>query len=191
MQISQIRCLKWRPHPIIIILPLHHIVLLTTIPQMKTDIKNFLTGLIEAQDQTLAALHKKQSLLVRPEKEALDSIAAEEEATLEKMQHMLTRREEILTAARLQNIRCDSIEQLCEHFFPRNVEVQKLLNEIKSRAQQIQLLAYTNWTLGRKSQIHFSQLLELVETRLGQGKKTYSQQSKNDASGGWFVDRVA
>ena len=157
---------------------------------MKTDIQTFLTGLIETQNQLLAVLHKKQSLLVRPEKEALAAIEPEEEAMVENMQRMLNRREEILTAARMQNIPCDSIEQLCEHFFPRNVNVQKMLIEAKSRTQQIQLLAYTNWTMSRKSLIHVSQILELLETR-GQGKTTYSQRSKTDTSGGLQVDRVA
>ena len=157
---------------------------------MKTDIQPFLTQLIAAQNQMLAVLHKKQSLLVRPEKEALKAIEAEEEAIIENMQKMLNRREEILTAARMQNIECNSIDQLCEHFFPRNVEVQKLLIEAKSRAQQIQLLAYTNWTMSRKSLIHVSQILELLETR-GQGKTTYNQQSSTNISGGLQVDRVA
>ena len=157
---------------------------------MKTDILDFLNQLIEAQTQTLAVLHKKQTLLVRPEKEAIASISAEEEQTLAKMQKILMRREELLTAARLQNVQGDSIEQLCDHFFPRNIEVQKLLNEAKHRTQQIQLLAYTNWTMSRKSLIHVSQILELLETR-GQGKTTYHTRSSADASGGGFVDRVA
>ena len=157
---------------------------------MKTDLQNFLTQLTEAQAQMLAVLHKKQAILVRPDKEAIAAIEAEEESTLERMQRVLTRREEILTAARLQNIQCDSIDHLCEHFFPRNVEVQRFINEIKARTQQIQLLAYTNWTMTRKSLIHVSQILELLETR-GQGKTTYSQRSKAETTGGGFVDRVA
>ena len=157
---------------------------------MKTDIPTFLTQLIETQNQMLAVLHKKQSLLVRPEKEALAAITAEEEAMVDNMQRMLNRREEILTAARMQNIPCDSIEQLCEHFFPHNIEVQKLLIEAKSRTQQIQLLAYTNWTMSRKSLIHVSQILELLETR-GQGKTTYQPQPETALSRGGFVDRVA
>ena len=109
---------------------------------------------------------------------------------VEKMQQMLNRREELLTAARLQNIGSDSIEQLCGHFFPQNVEVQKLLDEVKHRAHQIHLLAYTNWTMSRKSMIHVSQILELLETR-GQGKTTYHPHPNTHTARGGLVDRVA
>ena len=157
---------------------------------MKTDIPNFLNELIEAQNQYLAVLHKQQKVLIRPTREEIASISGEEEKAREQLQKMLARKEELLTAARLQNIQSDSIEQLCEHFFPHNVSVQKLLNEVRSRSQQMQLLAYTNWTINRKSAIHVSQILELLETR-GQGKTTYNQRSKADTSGGLQVDRVA
>ena len=157
---------------------------------MKTDILDFLVQLTETQDQMLAALHKKQAVLVKPEKEAMESVTAEEEAVLEKMQKMLDRREELLTAARLQNILSDSIERLCGHLFPHNVSVHKLLDGARHRTQQIGLLAYTNWTMTRKSMIHISQILELLETR-GQGKTTYQPQSNTDISQGSFVDRVA
>ena len=157
---------------------------------MKTDLQDFLDQLIETQIQMLAVLRRKQALLVKPEKEAMALISAEEEETLEKMQNILKRREDILTSARLQNVRGDSIEQLCDHFFPHNTEIQKMLDEVKNRTQQIQLLAYTNWTMSRKSMIHISQILELLETR-GQGKTTYQPQVNTDVSRGGFVDRVA
>jgi len=157
---------------------------------MKTDLLNFLNQLIETQNHMLAVLHKKQAVLVRPEKETMASVAAEEEDVLKKMQHILNRREELLTAARLQNISSDSIEQLCEHFFPRNIEMQKMIDAVRHKTHQIRLLAYTNWTMSRKSMIHVSQILELLETR-GQGKATYHPPQSTAAPGGGFVDRVA
>ena len=155
---------------------------------MKAELQDFLNQLIDAQTQMLAVLHKKQTILVKPEKEAVAQISAEEEKTLETMQNVLHRREELLTTARLQNIRGDSVEQLCEHFFPRNLEVQRMLGDIKHRSHQIRLLAYTNWTLSRKSLIHVSQILELLETG-GRGKATYQPQTSSTRSG--LVDRVA
>jgi hypothetical protein len=157
---------------------------------MKTDIQKFLDQLLKSQSQMLAALHKKQAILVKPDKEAIALIVGEEEKAIESMQNVLKRREEILTMARLQNIRGDSIEQLCGHFFPQNIEVQKLLDETKHRTQQIRLLAYTNWTMSRKSSIHVSQILELLETQ-GQGKTTYQPQTNGTTSRSNFVDRVA
>jgi hypothetical protein len=157
---------------------------------MKEDILDFLNQLIESQTQMIAILHKKQVVLVKPETKAMALISAEEEQILETMQNILQRREELLTTARLQNIRGDSIEQLCGHFFPHNTDVQKMLDETKHRTQQIRLLAYTNWTMSRKSLIHVSQILELLETR-GQGKTTYQPQTNPEASRGGFVDRVA
>jgi len=157
---------------------------------MKTDIKKFLTQLIESQHRMLAVLHKKQAILVKPNPEAMESMSHEEEKAMSDMQDILKRRDDLLMAARLQNIRSHSIEQLCEHFFPCNIEVQKLLAESKHRTQQIRLLAYTNWTMSRKSLIHVSQILELLETR-GQGKTTYQPQANRDTSHGGFVDRVA
>ena len=157
---------------------------------MKKQLLNFLNQLIETQVQMLAMLQKKQAILVQPKKQAIALIYAEEEGTVKTMQDMLQRREEILTAARLQNVRGDSIEQLCEHFFPRNIEVHKLLTETRQYTHQIRLLAYTNWTMSRKSLIHVSQILELLETR-GQGKTTYQPSANTDASGGGFVDRAA
>jgi len=156
---------------------------------MKTDLLDFLSQLIETQKQMLAVLHEQQRVLVRPEKEALAMVTAKEKGALDQMRQVLDRREELLTAARLQNICGDTIEQLCGQFFPRNLEVHKMLDEAKHRTHQIRLLAYTNWTLSRKSMIHVSQILELLETQ-GQGKTTYHPRS-NDASGGGFVDRVA
>jgi flagellar biosynthesis GTPase FlhF len=157
---------------------------------MKPDIQNFLHQLAEAQEQTIAVLQKKQAILVKPEKEALASISAEEEEMLKELQDVLNRREEIITSARLQNIQGDSIEQLCEHFFPRNVEVEKLLIEARHRVQRIQLLAFTNWRMSRQSLNHISQILELLETG-GQGKTTYHPKPPSDALGSGCVDRVA
>ena len=156
---------------------------------MKTEILNFLHQLIETQSQMIAVLYEQQKVLVRPEKEAMATVTTKEKEAIETMQCVLNRREELLTAARLQNISGDTIEQLCEHFFPRNLEVHKLLGEAKHRTHQIRLLAYTNWTMSRKSMIHVSQILELLETQ-GQGKTTY-QRSQTNTSGGGFVDRVA
>ena len=156
---------------------------------MKTDIQNYLTQLIESQNQWLTILHKKQAILVKPEKEAMALIAVEEEKAVESMQSVLKRREELLTSARMQNIRGDSIEQLCEHFFPRDVEMQQLLNEARHRTQQIRFLNYTNWLISRKSLIHVSQILELLDK--GQGKATYQPQTNNQTSRSNFVDRVA
>jgi flagellar biosynthesis/type III secretory pathway chaperone len=157
---------------------------------MNTNVLEFLSQLLESQDSMLAVLHKKQAILAKPEKEAIASLAAEEEAALKKMQKVLQGREALLTAARLQNIPSDSIEQLCGHFFPHNANVQKLLEEAKHRTHQIGLLAYTNWTMSRKSLIHVSQILELLETR-GQGKTTYQPQTTRDISRGRLVDHVA
>ena len=157
---------------------------------MRTDILDYLINLTEAQDEVLVLLHEQQAVLVKPEKEALESITAEEEAILEKMRKMLDSREEILTAARLQNIPGDSIEQLCGHFFPHNVSVRKLLDGAKHRTQQISILAYTNWMVGRKSMILISQIRELLETG-GQGKTTYQPQPDAPQSRGGLVDRVA
>ena len=156
---------------------------------MKTDIQDYLTQLIESQNQWLAILHKKQAILVKPEKEAMALIAVEEEKAVESMQNILKWREELLTSARLQNIRGDSIEQLCEHFFPRNSEVQQLLDAAKHRTQQIRFLNYTNWLISRKSLIHVSQVLELLDK--GQGKTTYQPQTNSQPSRSNFVDRVA
>ena len=154
---------------------------------MQTDLQNFLQKLNETQIQMLAVLHKKQAILVRPEKEAIALITHEEQQSLGAMQSILQQREDILTAARLQNIRGDSIEQLCGHFFPHNIEVQKLLDETKYQTEQIRLLAYTNWTLSRKSLIHVSQILELLATQ-GRGKTTYQPRQP---AGGSRVNRVA
>jgi len=156
---------------------------------MKTDIQNYLTQLIESQNQWLTILHKKQAILVKPEKDAMASITVEEEKAVESMQNVLKRRENLLTSARLQNIRGDSIEQLCEHFFPRDVEMLQLLNEARHRTQQIRFLNYTNWLISRKSLIHVSQILELLDK--GHGKTTYQPQTNGQASRSNFVDRVA
>ena len=157
---------------------------------MKEDIQNFLKQLIEAQHQMLAVLQKKQKILVNPEKEAVAAISVEEEQTLAAMHHMIERREELLTAARLQNVPCETIEQLCEHFFPRHLEVQKLLNEVKHLARQISFLGFTNWKMGRQSLIHIEQILELLATR-GQGITTYHPQSQAVSARGVSVDRIA
>lgn len=156
---------------------------------MKTDIQDYLTQLIESQKQWLTTLHKKQAILVKPEKEAMALITVEEGKAVESMQSILKRREELLTSARLHNVRGDSIEQLCEHFFPRDLEVQQLLNEARHRTQQIRFLNYTNWLISRKSLIHVSQILELLDK--GHGKTTYQPQTNGQSPRSNFVDRVA
>jgi len=169
----------------------YHPAIVTNFGQtMKTDLLDFLNQLIETQDQMLAVLHEQQKVLVRPEKEAMAMVTAKEKGALDQMQQVLDRREELLTTARLQNISGDTIEQLCGQFFPRNIEVHKMLDEAKHRTHQIRLLAYTNWTLSRKSMIHVSQILELLETQ-GRGQTTYHQRRNTGTSGGGFVDRVA
>jgi flagellar biosynthesis/type III secretory pathway chaperone len=157
---------------------------------MKQDLLDFLKQLSTAQVKTLAVLQNKQRLLVKPEKEALDAILAEENAILGMMQQVIQRREEILTSARLDNMTDDSIETLCEHCFPQNFEIRKLIEETKQRTLQIRYVAYTNWTLSRKSIVHLSQMLEILGTH-GQGKTTYKLQNGAKISGSAFVDRVA
>jgi hypothetical protein len=157
---------------------------------MKNDILDFLKRLVETQNKMLAVLQKKQKVLVQPEKNLLSAVTAEEKEAAEEMQQILQRREELLTSARLQNIAGNSIERLCEHFFSRNFEVQRLLDETKHRTQQIRFLAYTNWTMTRKSMVHIAQILEMLETR-GEGKATYNPQPNTGTSRSGFVDRVA
>ncbi|GHT09555.1 hypothetical protein FACS1894170_00240 [Planctomycetales bacterium] len=153
------------------------------------DVLQLLKQLVVAQDQLIDVLQRTQPLLVRPDKEALAAIIADEEQVITQWQSILKKREELLTAARMQNIDGNSIEALCHFYFPNNYEVHKILTEAKEKRQQIHFIAFTNWTLSRKSLVHISQVLKLIETN-GQGKTTYSVFPSGNQGGG-FVDRVA
>lgn len=154
---------------------------------------DFLKALSEVQDKTLDVLTRKQSLLVRPEKAALDALAVEENQVLQELRAVLERREELLARAAEQGLEGDSIEVLCEKLFAGRFEVRKILELSKRRLQEIRYLAGTNWTITQKSLVHLSQMLELIATG-GQGKTTYAPPNTQNAttgSGGGFVDRVA
>ncbi|MDR0521769.1 MAG: flagellar protein FlgN [Planctomycetaceae bacterium] len=154
---------------------------------MKEELLDFLHCLINAQNSMLSVLQKKQDILVRPQKDVLETITAEETASVEAMRQILDKRERILESARLQNIGGSTIESLCGHFFSRNFEVQKMLEEAKHRTQEIRFLAYSNWTMSRKSIMHLTKILEMIETN-GQGKTTYQPGDTPHRS---MLDRVA
>ncbi|MDR3234965.1 MAG: flagellar protein FlgN [Planctomycetaceae bacterium] len=157
---------------------------------MKTDVLQFLKQLSEAQYRMIDVLQRKQVLLVRPDSDAFSAISIEEQRTVETMQSLIERREELLASARLQNINGSSIEALCGFLFPRNDDVSKRLIEAKGRTNQIRFLAFTNWTLSRKSLVHISQILEFIETN-GQGKATYKPQDTGMNKSGGLIDKAA
>ncbi|MDR2114864.1 MAG: flagellar export chaperone FlgN [Planctomycetaceae bacterium] len=156
------------------------------------EIITFLNQLAAVQEKILDVLKKKQLLLVKPDKESLASITAEEENTLISLQKSLDYREKILKSAEKQGYNVDSIQMLCEQIFPKPSEWRRLVNAAQNRNKQIRYLALANWTVSQKSLIHLTQILEIIETR-GQGKTTYKPQKGKDShsSGGGFVDRVA
>ncbi|MDR2439597.1 MAG: flagellar protein FlgN [Planctomycetaceae bacterium] len=159
---------------------------------MEHEVITFLNQLATVQEKILDVLKKKQSLLVKPDKEALATITAEEEQTLMLLQQSLDHREKILEFAKEQGYKVDSIRMLCEQIFPKPNEWRLLINAAQNRNQQIRYLALANWTVSQKSLIHLTQILEIIETR-GQGKTTYKPQKGKEiqSSGGGFVDRVA
>ncbi|MDR2705649.1 MAG: flagellar protein FlgN [Planctomycetaceae bacterium] len=159
---------------------------------MEHEIIAFLNQLATVQEKILDVLKKKQTLLVKPDKESLAAITAEEERTLILLQQSLDHREKILEFAKKQGHNVDSIQMLCEQIFPKPSEWRMLVNAANNRNRQIRYLALANWTVSQKSLIHLTQILEIIETR-GQGKTTYKPQKgkENHSSGGGFVDRVA
>jgi hypothetical protein len=163
---------------------------------MKTDLQNFLHQLTEMQDQMFSMLQRKKSIFDKTEKEtmalkeALAEINVEEEETLEKLQHIFKRREAILATARLQNIPSSSIEQLCDHFFPFNTDVLKMLAEAKHRAYLIQFIAYTNWAMSKKSLARFGQMLELFE-KCGKENTIYLHNPLSVSSDDGYINRAA
>jgi hypothetical protein len=159
---------------------------------MEHEITAFLSQLAITQEKILDVLKKKQTLLVKPDKDSLAAITAEEERTLILLQESLDHREKILESAKEQGHNVDSIQMLCEQIFPKPNEWRMLVNAANNRLRQIRYLALANWTVSQKSLIHLTQILELIETR-GHGKTTYKPQNgkENHSSGGGFVDRVA
>jgi hypothetical protein len=159
---------------------------------MEHEIIAFLNRLATVQEKILNVLKKKQTLLVKPDKESLAAITAEEERTLMLLQQSLDHREKILESAQKQGHHADSIQILCEQIFPKPNEWRMLIDAANNRLRQIRYLALANWTVSQKSLIHLTQILELIETQ-GQGKTTYQPQKgkEHHSSGGGFVDRVA
>ncbi|MDR3197725.1 MAG: flagellar protein FlgN [Planctomycetaceae bacterium] len=160
---------------------------------IEQEVVAFLNQLAMVQEKILDVLKRKQILLVKPDKESLAAITAEEELTLLLLQQTLDYREKILESAKKQEHNADSIRILCEQIFPKpNNEWRLLVDAAQNRNRQIRYLALANWTVSQKSLIHLTQILEIIETR-GQGKTTYEPQKgkKPYSSGGGFVDRVA
>ncbi|MDR0337089.1 MAG: flagellar export chaperone FlgN [Planctomycetaceae bacterium] len=159
---------------------------------IKHEINTFLNQLATVQEKILDVLTKKQTLLVKPEKESLETMTTEEEHSLILLQQSLDHRKKILESAQKQGFNADSIQTLCEQIFPNPREWRMLINAAQNRNRQIRYLALANWTVSQKSLIHLTQILEMIETR-GQGNTTYKPQKgqKKHSSGGGFVDRVA
>lgn len=153
----------------------------------------FFRELITAQDRTIDVLKRKQEMLVRPEKEKLESIGREEATVLAELERIQALRGAILNDAAGQGSKAETIQLLCEKLFPSQPEWRKLLESVEHRSRRLRFLATTNWTMTQRSMIHLAQMLEMIETK-GQGKTTYKPQNGTDAtqnSGGGFVDRVA
>lgn len=156
-------------------------------------ILTFFGELIGTQDRAIDVLKRKQEMLVRPEKEKLESIDREEVAVLAELEQILSSRDAILKNAVEQGSKAETIQLLCEQLFPGRSEWRKLLENAEHRSRRLRFLATTNWTMTQRSIIHLAQMLEMIETK-GQGKTTYKPQKGSDtsqSSGGGFVDRIA
>ena len=159
-------------------------------PTMEQDILRFLSQLSTVQERALSVLRRKQEFLVKPDRDGLMEIVAEEHKVLDLLQQCLARREEILADARQKGYAVESISSLCQRIFPRS-ECLRLAEEAARQSQLIQFQSRANWMMTQKSIVHLSQMLEIVKTR-GQGKSTYHRQSEKESSlSGGFVDRVA
>ncbi|MDR0869529.1 MAG: flagellar protein FlgN [Planctomycetaceae bacterium] len=158
---------------------------------MKQQILNFFKYLTAVQEKTLAVLQQKQSALVKPDRNVLSTLAAEEQEVLELLQQTRNEREQILTAAQQRGLNAGSVQTVCEQVFEQQTEWKPLVDSLQERSRQIQFASLTNWTMSQKSLVHLTQILEFIETR-GEGKTTYCL-SKNvpAVTGGGFIDKAA
>jgi len=158
---------------------------------MQHDIQQYLSELYTVQEHTLSVLSQKQKILVKPDRDALAAIAAEEQEVLAQLRQCVVRREEILAAARKEGHEVKSIQSLCERILSPDSECLRLVEEATRRSRLIQLQSRTNCVVVQKSLNHLSQLLDIIATR-GHGSPTYHRHGdKETGSSGGFVDRVA
>ena len=156
----------------------------------ESDLARFLTHLSDVQDESLEILTQKRDLLVADDAPGLADVAKREEALVEKLQHCLQWRQNLLTRADQEGLPSDSIRSLAAAMpAPEGAELTDQVRQASSRARLLQHQSLTNWVLAQRALIHLSQMLEIIATG-GQMQPTYGKDESVQASGA-LVDREA
>lgn len=154
----------------------------------ESDLAAFMTDLLAVQDETLGVLSKKRQLLGAADVDGLAKLDVKEQQLVDRLQHCLQRREEMLRRAGQQGLPSESIESLSEGLpktqrgdLPRQIRLSK------AQTRLLQHHSLANWVIAQKTLIHLSQMLEIIATG-GRPKPTYEKGTPVAAASGALVD---
>jgi len=156
----------------------------------ESELAEFLTDLSAVQSESLEILSRKRALLVAGDSEGLASLAERENTLIERLQHCLDRRQQLLARAEEDGLPSDSIRSLSAALpSQQRRQLAGPLGDAARRARLLEHQSLTNWVLVQRTLIHLSQMLEIIATG-GRPKPTY-EKGKSVGATGALVDRVA
>jgi hypothetical protein len=151
----------------------------------------FVQELKATQEELLAALRGRRSMLYSPSADAAVAIAPLDHSLLERLQDCVQRRADLLrTAAHVgwpaETLRAAAMAQPDSE---QRRRLQAALAQAQSLSRQLQLAGMTQWMLAQRSLAHVGQLLEILATGAPQ-PPTYGNGPVSTARGG-LLDQAA
>ena len=141
----------------------------------EVDLAALLEELSSVQEELLTVLIAKRDSLAHADLASLLPLQAREQALAERLHACHQWREELLAAAKEQNLPGDSLGRLAATLPGRQREkLGKQVKDSQSRMRMLQNQSITNWVLAQRSLLHVSQLLEIIATG-GRLQPTYGE----------------
>ena len=141
----------------------------------EAELASLLAELSSVQEELLTVLVAKKESLASADLATLPDLQTREQALGERLQACHHRREELLAAAKEQNLPGESLGRLAATLPGRQREkLGKQVKESQARMRLLQNQSITNWVLAQRSLLHVSQLLEIIATG-GRLQPTYGE----------------
>ena len=158
--------------------------------EWEAEVAALLNELSDVQGELLQVLERKRALLVSGDPSGIESMQADEQNLLDRLQACHERRTALLSQAAADGRPSDSIGSLTASL-PRvpRATLGRQVQEAQSRARILQHNSLTNWVLAQRALIHLSQMLEIIATG-GRLQPTYGSGPSSSNSGS-LVDQAA
>jgi hypothetical protein len=161
-----------------------------------SELGRFLGTLRDAQDELLATMHEKSVALRELDEARLATLLEREEQHARKLRGLLKVREQVLSNARKQGWKVDTLGDLVKRLpSGERPGLETKLGAVRDAARQLRHESWTQWVVSHRCSQHADELVALVAGG-GEVDPTYGQRSRfgshgNDAVSAAMLDAEA